>query len=135
MKVTLKSIINYLCVIPAILLIYTVFIIDNSIPKSIVMGQTFWFYKVMPLLSISVFISYLLNKERIKLSSIDLMFFLFIISGIGVTWIIAEEITPEVNLLFCSLILYFLFKVLLHQKGNTFHFLLLSLMTDLIVTD
>ena len=128
MKVTLKSIINYLCVIPAILLIYTVFIIDNSIPKSIVMGQTFWFYKVMPLLSISVLLSYLVNNERITLSSIDFMFFFFILSGIGVTWIIAEELTPEINLLFCSLILYFLFKVLLHQKEKTFHILILSLM-------
>src|SRR5690606_21337290 len=110
------------------LLICTVFIIDNTIPQGIVMGQTFWFYNVMPLISISVFISYLVNNERITLSSIDFMFFLFIISGIGVTWIIAEELTPEINLLLCSLILYFLFKLLLHQKGSSFHILILSLM-------
>lgn len=128
MRVKLRSIVSYLCMIPAILLICTVFIIDNSIPQSIVMGQAFWFYKVMPLLSISVFISYLVNNERITLSSIDFMFFLFIFSGIGITWITAEELTPEIKLLLCALMLYFLFKVLLHQKGSSFHILILSLM-------
>src|SRR5690606_31819436 len=102
--------------VPAILLLCTVFIIDNSIPQGIVVGQAFWFHKAMAFMSIAVFISYLINKEQIILSFIDFLLFSFIISGIGITWLTAEELTPRMVMLFYILILYFLFKILLYQK-------------------
>lgn len=128
-----KPILSYLCILPTVLLICTVFIIDNSIPQGIVMGQAFWSYKVMALMSIAVLISYLINKKPIHLSFIDVLFFLFIASGIGITWFTAKEFTPKMMGLVYIIILYFLLKILVYQKRSTSFFLIISFMVTGLV--
>lgn len=123
-----KPILSYLCVLPAVLLICTVFIIDKSIPHGIVLGQAFGASKVMPFTSILVLISYLINKKSICLSFTDLLFLLFIASGIGVTWLVAKEFTPKMMVLVYIAILYLLLKVLIYQRRNTFFFFMMTLM-------
>jgi O-antigen ligase len=123
-----KPILSYLCVLPTILLICTVLIVDNSIPQGIVLGQAFWASKVMSFTSIFVLISYLVNKKTIHSSFTDLLFLLFIASGIGITWFVAKEFTPKMMVLVYIGILYLLLKILIHQKRNTFFFFIIILM-------
>ncbi|WP_157970291.1 O-antigen ligase family protein [Albibacterium indicum] len=101
------------------LLLCTVFVVDDSITQGIVIGQTFWFYKTLPAVALATFCSYLINKNPIGFSIVDGLFLLFMISGIVITWFPARELTPITQTLFNVLILYFLIKIQLSQVHNS----------------
>lgn len=128
MVLNYRKAINYLSIIPIILILYTVLIVDKSIPQGQVVGQSFWFCKIMPILVGFSALTFLTNRKSLSLSYIDLLFSLIIISGIIVTYTAFYEFTPHIRTLVLILTLYWSVKVLLSQNLNiTYHILLLLL--------
>lgn len=106
---------------PFLGLLYGVFIIDNSMANGTVVGKQFWFYLMMGLASLTTLISYIINRNSVKYSIVDLLIFSFYIIGIVVTYVNNQTITTRLILFILLFVLYFYFRIFLFQyKSNLY---------------
>ncbi|MDR0863308.1 MAG: hypothetical protein LBO74_00040 [Candidatus Symbiothrix sp.] len=119
--------------VPFLLVLATVFVIDNSLTRSVVSGKYFWFYGAMELVSIATAVSFIIYRKPVRFSIFDGLIAVFCLSGLGVTYYHTGGITTKFILALLLLILYFYFRIFLAQnKRNLSCLLLCFILTGLV---
>ncbi|GHT49407.1 membrane protein [Bacteroidia bacterium] len=119
--------------VPFLLVLATVFVIDNSLARGVVSGKYFWFYGAMGLVSMATAVSCMVYRKPVRFSIFDALIAVFCLSGLGVTCYHTGGITTKFILLLLLLILYFYFRIFLSQnKRNLPGLLLFFVLTGLV---
>ncbi|MCD8164913.1 MAG: O-antigen ligase family protein [Bacteroides sp.] len=119
MKPLWNHLINILLIVPFIMVLSTVFVINRELANGVVSGKYFWFYLSILAVSVTVLLSWGINRKKISLSLPDLFIILFCISGVVIPHYHHGAVTHKVVLLLLVLILYFYFRIfLLQYKWN-----------------
>ncbi|MDD4781813.1 MAG: O-antigen ligase family protein [Tissierellia bacterium] len=87
-------------------------------------GKYFWFFLSMGITSISVFLSYLVTKNPIKITTSDILFSLFALSGIISSYSNTHTVNTRFILFVLLFILYFYFRIILSQHKNNISILI-----------
>ena len=125
----LRSIVSYLCLTPTLLILCTPLVINSTIPHSIVGGQTFWVYLLLPIATITTFLSYIINRKNINFSVIDFLISFFLLSGVFTTWIVTRELNYKTDISILILCLYFQTRIIIVQKKPTVNILSITFIT------
>ena len=111
-------------VIPCILLLATVFIINNQFTNGIVVGKYYWFYGNMGLFSVFAIAMISVSNRKQQVITIDCLVFIFGIASIFFShyYNTSESITKQI-LLILLIILFYYFRLALHSNNNTIYWL------------
>jgi len=85
-----KKNIYYLRIAPFLLVLTSVFILDNNLAHGVVSGKYFWFYGSIGLVVVTTFIYHLTNKQTFQFSIIDIFVFLFVSSIFLSAWLFGD---------------------------------------------
>ena len=125
--------VNYLCLLPFLMALATVFIIDNELANGVISGKYFWFYVSMIGIAVGVTLSFLATQKPVYLNKTDLLVFLFGVVGILSSYLQNSSINTRFILFVLCFILYFYFRIVLSQhKSNRYILLLFILITGFI---
>ncbi|GHT88303.1 membrane protein [Bacteroidia bacterium] len=119
--------------VPFLLVLATVFVIDNSLARGVVTGKYFWFYGAMGLVSMATALSFIVYQKQVRFSIFDALVAVFCLAGLGVTYYHTGGITTKFILVLLLFILYFYFRIFLAQnKRNLPLLLLFFILTGLV---
>ncbi|GAB6013475.1 O-antigen ligase family protein [Viscerimonas tarda] len=132
MKLVLRYI-NYLCLIPFMMALSTVFVIDNELANGTVSGKYFWFYTSMAWVTAGTIISFFISRKSVYLNITDFLLILFGITGLLSSYLQNNTINTRFILFVLCFVLYFYFRFILSgYKSNRYILLLFLLITGLI---
>ena len=130
-KFIIPYIITAIFFTPFLLVLATVFVIDNRLANGVVSGKYFWFYGSMGLVCISTFIYSLTNKQPFRFSPTDGFVFLFT-GSVFLSAFLSSDISinsTKLTLLALLPVLYLCLRLVLepvggarcsvHDKGDT----------------
>lgn len=119
-KIVYNSI-NFLLLAPFIMVLSTVFIVSKDLANGVVAGKYFWFYLSMMLISVSIVVSFCMNRKKVTFSILDRLVGIFCVLGFVITYIHNESISNKSVILLLILVLYFYFRIFIGQyKWNMF---------------
>lgn len=121
LKKTLHNSMNFLLLVPFIMVLSTVFIVSKNLENGVVSGKYFWFYLSMALISTSTIFSFYINRKKVYLSTLDVLVSLFCVSGCIITCIHSGSLSNRLIILLLILLLFFYFRIFIGQyKWNAF---------------
>lgn len=124
MKSNLKTCLNFLCLLPFLGLLCSVFILDKNLMQGTGSGKVLGFYIAMGLIPLATFISYLNNQQSLKYCYADLLFPLFAGIGISISYIHQQYFSTKMITLVLIVILYFCFRIFFVQRKANLNMLL-----------
>lgn len=110
--------INYICILPFVLVLSTVFVIDNSLNEGITSGKYFWFYISISAAAIACVISYTFNRRAVKFTFTDLCVAFFCLSGVLTSYLVNGDINNKLILFILAFCLYFLLRIFIVQTDS-----------------
>jgi hypothetical protein len=105
---------KWILLIPFFATFATVFIVNTNFINGVVTGKYFWFYGCMALVSIATLIIVILNKKRLRFSTLDLLI-LFFVGSVYLSALVfndASQNTTKLTLLALLTVLYFGFRLI-----------------------
>jgi O-antigen ligase len=119
-KIVLNSM-NFLLLVPFIMVLSTVFVVSKNLENGIVSGKYFWFYLSVILISTSAILSFFINRKKVPLYTLDVFVSLFCVSGWIITCLHNGSVSNKSIILLLLLLLYFYFRIFIGQyKWNAF---------------
>lgn len=127
MQVNLKTIVNWLCLLPFIGLLVGVFALDEYFTDGTGVGKTVFFYGVMALVPLAGSLSYWINHRNMKYSMTDWLVPVFAALGLFVTYLGHPMWNTKMVTLVLLVVLYFSLRIVLVQHEINRYILLLGL--------
>ena len=119
-KIVLNSM-NFLLLVPFIMVLSTVFVVSKNLENGIVSGKYFWFYLSVILISTSAILSFFINRKKVPLYTLDVFVSLFCVSGWIITCLHNGSVSNKSIILLLLLLLYFYFRIFIGQyRWNLF---------------
>jgi len=111
MKQIGRIITDFLLTVPFLMVLSTVFVVDNSLAHGVVSGKYFWFYASMGVVSITTLIFVATRKLHFRLTMFDWLILLFAGNILFTSLVIndASQNTSKLVLLALLVVLYFNF--------------------------
>ncbi|MDL2241950.1 O-antigen ligase family protein [Bacteroidales bacterium OttesenSCG-928-L03] len=127
-KKGLMFLLNLLCVLALGGILSTVFQIGKGLENGLVSGKYFWFYAWMGIASITIILSYSLNRNPVRWQMLDALVLLFGVISLFFSYLANQEINTKWILLLLCLILYFYFRIALSGSRLNRYFLIVCLL-------
>jgi tetratricopeptide (TPR) repeat protein len=124
MRSNLKTCLNFLCLLPFLGLLSSVFILDKNLMQGTGSGKVLGFYIAMGLIPLTTFISYLNNRQSLKYCCVDLLFPLFAGIGILISYIHQPYFNTKMITLVLMVVLYFCLRIFFVQRKANLNMLL-----------
>ncbi len=121
----LKQAVCGLKLLPFMLVLSTVFVVDNNLANGIVAGKYFWFYVSLGVVSVTVILSFFSGNKNIRIGRVDGLVFLFWLSGIMVNCFLQSPTSDKQVTLYLLLPLYLYFRFILSENYRLNGFILL----------
>lgn len=110
--------VNFLLIIPLLMVIATVFRVDNTLANPTVSAKYEWFGYAVALAGIASLIVFLFNRRKVKLSIVDLLITVFCFWGIALTYYLDNTFTLKLNILLLLWSLYVICRISIAQNKS-----------------
>jgi len=115
-----QTAINILLAIPFLMVLSTVFVVDNSLVNGVVSGKYFWFYGSMGVISITTLIFAAIRKLHFRFTKFDWLILLFSGNILFTSFVINDALQNTTKLVLFALlvVLYFNFRFFFEHKDT-----------------
>lgn len=133
LKQITKRGLNYILVIPLLLVIATLFRVDYTMANPTVSAKYSWFAISLLLAAVSCLLIFLFNRIKVKVLAVDILVSIFFLWGICYTYFLQEYFSFKLCILTMLWILYLISRITLSQVRNYSSIMLFALiLTGLI---
>lgn len=126
---TMYKISRYLCLVPFLMVLFTVFILK---PGSIETSKV-WIYISFSLTLISTVISYYIHKNAINFNIVDWLFLLFYTIGLVVSSVSTATHYVKLEIFTLLIVLYFCFRIFLSQNNFNSYWLSIIYVSSILM--